>query len=58
MMGYKNDIEVYHAWNQIYLSDKDEWVNIDTTYGAGYKSGKSKPSMIRDASEYKIEKQY
>jgi len=54
MMGYKNDIEVYHAWNQIYLSDKDEWVNIDTTYGAGYKSGKSKPSMIRDASEYKI----
>ncbi len=57
-MGYKNDIEVYHAWNQIYLSDKDEWVNIDTTYGAGYKSGKSEPSMIRDASEYKIEKQY
>jgi len=30
----------------------------DTTYGAEYKNGKSKPSMIRDASEYKIEKQY
>lgn len=58
MMGYKNDIEVYHAWNQIYLSDKDEWVNIDTTYGAGYKSEKLKTSMIRDSSEYKIEKQY
>lgn len=58
MMGYKNDIEVYHAWNQIYLSDTDEWVNIDTTYGAAFKDQKTQPAMIREASEYKIEKQY
>lgn len=58
MMGYKNDIEVYHAWNQIYLSDTDEWVNIDTTYGAALKDKKIQHTMIRDASEYKIEKQY
>lgn len=58
VMGYKNDIQEYHAWNQVYLSETKEWVNIDTTYGAGLKSQKTPPDMIRESTEYKIEKQY
>ena len=37
VMGRKNDIKEYHAWNQVYLADNNEWINIDTTYDAGLK---------------------
>lgn len=58
MMGYKDDIDAYHAWNQIYLSETNEWITVDATYGAGYKSGNVQTAMIRSASEYSVEKQY
>ncbi len=34
VMGYKNDIEKYHAWNEVYLDGK--WINLDTTYDSAY----------------------
>lgn len=58
VMGNKNDIAEYHAWNQVYLQDTNEWVTIDTTYDAGMKEGNAKVTMIKDASEYKIAKEY
>jgi len=58
IMGYKNDIKEYHAWNQVYLQDTNEWITIDTTYDAGLKNGNTKVTMIKDIKEYKIEKQY
>lgn len=57
IMGRKNDIDTYHAWNQVYLKDTDEWITIDTTYDAAIKAGLSN-SMIKDAKDYSIEKQY
>lgn len=58
MMGYKNDIKAYHAWNQVYLQDSNQWINIDTTYDAAYKQGKASVTMVKQASEYSIVKQY
>ena len=55
-MGYKSDINYYHAWNQVYLNGK--WVNIDTTYDAAYAQEDLSTSMIKDAKEYRIEKTY
>ena len=56
IMGYKNDIEEYHAWNEVYLNDK--WITIDTTYDSAYAQNKLSISMIKDPKEYSIEKQY
>lgn len=57
IMGRKSDIETYHAWNQVYLKDTDEWVTIDTTYDAAIGSNLDN-SMIKDEKDYTIEKQY
>lgn len=56
--GRKNDIKEYHAWNQVYLKETDEWIVIDTTYDAGLKKGNATTEMIKDSKEYKVEKQY
>lgn len=58
VMGNKSDIKEYHAWNQVYLQDTNEWVTIDTTYDAGMKKGNAKVTMIKDAKEYKTSKKY
>lgn len=58
VMGNKNDVAEYHAWNQVYLQDTNEWITIDTTYDAGMKKGNAKVTMIKNASEYKIAKEY
>lgn len=58
LMGRKNDIESYHAWNQVYLKDTNEWVIIDTTYDASMKKGNAATSMIKNEKEYTVEKQY
>lgn len=58
VMGYKNDMDEYHAWNQVYLEDTQEWVNIDTTYDAGKRKSNPSIPMIKDIQDYKIEKEY
>ena len=58
VMGHKSDIIEYHAWNEVYLEDANEWIIIDTTYDAGLGNENAKSSMIKDASEYKVEKVY
>lgn len=30
--GYSSFTDVYHAWNEIYLSDEERWAVVDTTY--------------------------
>lgn len=54
VMGYKSDVNEYHAWNEVYLSDKKQWVIIDTTYDASSKN----PEMIKNAKEYTVNKIY
>lgn len=59
VMGYKNNIDVYHAWNQVYLQATDEWVTVDTTYDSIlYHSGEEAFSWNKDAQEYTVEKLY
>jgi transglutaminase-like putative cysteine protease len=24
----------FHAWNEVFISERDSWINIDTTLGA------------------------
>ena len=56
--GRKNDIEEYHAWNQVYLKETNEWIIVDTTYDAALKAAKAPIKMVKDAKEYKVEKSY
>lgn len=55
LMGYRKDIDIFHAWNQVYLSDKKKWITIDTTYDAGMGI---KDSMIKSGKDYTIQKIY
>lgn len=54
--GYKNDIDAYHAWNEVFIDGS--WETIDTTYDAYLASNDKNYSMIKDFSEYKKEKEY
>ncbi|OMF25304.1 transglutaminase [Paenibacillus sp. FSL H8-0548] len=56
LMGDSSYVDVYHAWNQVYLDGK--WVTIDTTVDAGYKNSNKKMDLIKDASKYTIAKEY
>lgn len=58
LMGRKNDIAGYHAWNQVYLKSANKWVTIDITYDSVYVQKGLGIAMIKDASEYSIEQQY
>lgn len=58
MMGYKNDMAEYHAWNQVYIEDSNEWITIDTTYDAALKKNKKAATMIKEASEYTVKYEY
>src|SRR5699024_7509185 len=54
LMGYKSDIEKYHAWNEAYINGK--WIIIDTTYDSAYVQNEVPIAMIKDSNEYKVEK--
>ncbi|MEV5030770.1 transglutaminase-like domain-containing protein [Paenibacillus sp. LPE1-1-1.1] len=56
MMGKSTYVDVYHAWNEVYLGGK--WVTIDTTVDAGLKKGNKKFELIKDAAKYTASKQY
>lgn len=58
VMGTKNDIDKYHAWNQVYIDDLGEWITVDTTYDAGLAGGNTKISMIKSNAEYKVQTHY
>lgn len=58
IMGYNKDITEYHAWNEVYLSESNQWVVIDTTYDAPSVQKGIEISMIKNKSDYKTEKQY
>lgn len=58
VMGRKNDIKEYHAWNQVYLKETKQWLNIDTTYDSAYVQNNRSIPMIKNSKEYSIEKEY
>lgn len=56
IMGYKDDLDAYHAWNQVLIGG--EWLTIDTTYDAALKGVKEDIKMIKAPGEYRLEKVY
>lgn len=56
VMGDTEYVDVYHAWNEVYLNGK--WVTIDTTVDAGLKKSNKKFEMIKDVKKYTKAKQY
>ncbi|RXZ82451.1 transglutaminase domain-containing protein [Paenibacillaceae bacterium] len=56
VMGTTDQLDVYHAWNEVYLNGK--WVIIDTTIDAGLNNGTKTFKMIKNSNQYKMEKQY
>lgn len=56
VMGDSDYVDVYHAWNEVFLGGK--WVIIDTTVDAGLKQGNKAISFTKDAAKYTKTKQY
>ncbi len=53
--GYRTGIDVYHAWNEVYLADEDRWAIIDSTYDNTINA----PSMMfKSASDYLKVREY
>lgn len=58
LMGYNTDIKEYHAWNEVYLSETNEWVTIDTTYDAPSVQSNIAIKMIKNSNDYQTAKIY
>ncbi|SFM22857.1 Transglutaminase-like superfamily protein [Paenibacillus sp. 1_12] len=59
MMGYEvNAPDVYHAWNQVFLKESNEWVTIDTTYDATRVQGGEETPMLKNTADYKVTQVY
>ena len=43
--GYAPGIDVYHAWNEVYIASQDRWITIDATVGG---------EMIKNSSGYTV----
>lgn len=52
LMGQADDVEQYHAWNEVYLDGK--WITVDTTVDAVKGNG----SFAKDAAKYAAAKIY
>lgn len=50
--GYKAGLNVYHAWNEVYLDGK--WITVDTTFDAAL----GDTQMVELASEYNKVREY
>lgn len=55
--GYKDDIQEYHAWNEVYLKDKG-WVTVDTTYDAVMLEAGKAFEFAKAADDYIVEREY
>ncbi|MEI7024730.1 transglutaminase-like domain-containing protein [Paenibacillus sp. y28] len=59
VMGYRADTpDVYHAWNEVYLQETDEWVIIDTTYDAALVQSGQAAALFKAAADYITVKSY
>ncbi len=56
VMGYRADTSVYHAWNEVYLND--EWQIIDLTLDVEYFQKGYMYELFKDASFYDVHAEY
>lgn len=54
--GYTDNVEGYHAWNEILINKK--WVVVDSTFDSQMKEAKKKYAMEKKASAYKTSNIY
>jgi transglutaminase-like putative cysteine protease len=50
--GYGDKVEGYHAWNEVYLQDTEQWLLIDTSYDAQMHSFNRAYSVYKDKNSY------
>lgn len=50
--GYTKNVVGYHAWNEIYDSDTDQWLVVDSTTDSQLKAASIKYSMVKSSSDY------
>ncbi|MDA3846892.1 MAG: transglutaminase-like domain-containing protein, partial [Vallitaleaceae bacterium] len=56
--GYTVNTPVYHAWNEVYSSSKEEWMVVDTTFDAYYYQNKISFEFHKDADDYDASKAF
>jgi hypothetical protein len=49
--GYADNIDGYHAWNEVYIKETDEWITIDTSFDAQMKKAGKTFKMIKDSGD-------
>ena len=52
--GYTDNVEGYHAWNEIYMSDTAKWVPIDSTFDSQMKAANKKYTMLKSINLYRL----
>ncbi len=52
--GYKDDIDAYHAWNQVFIDGK--WITVDTTYDDSLMEKNINTFLMKDEKDYTIKK--
>lgn len=53
--GYKNGLDAYHAWNEVFDSESGEWMTVDTTFDAYYLDRDMAYAFEKSASEYTVD---
>lgn len=56
--GYSSNVTEYHAWNEVYLSAEKRWMVVDTTYDSVLKKKGKKTTMEKQASKYKMSREF
>jgi transglutaminase-like putative cysteine protease len=49
--GYADNIDGYHAWNEVYIKETDEWITIDTSFDAQMKKVGKTFKMIKESGD-------
>ena len=50
--GYSENVNGYHAWNEVFNSKTGSWEIYDTTYDSQMKAAKAKYNTVKKSSEY------
>ena len=58
LKGYSSYVNEYHAWNEVYIAEKNSWIVVDTTYDSVMMRNKRSYKMEKDSSKYKASKVY
>lgn len=58
VMGKNIDIDVYHAWNEVYIAKTDEWITVDTTFDAANYKNKANKNIEKNAEDYIVKEVY